>query len=114
MTSEPRRDAVTDPLLTPENSALIVIDFQPNQLQAVTSIDHDVLSRRIVAVARLAKIFGLPIVLSTVMCATHGARQPSPSSRRSSPTRPSSTGPRSTPGRTSSSGGRSRRPAGRS
>jgi hypothetical protein len=27
MTSEPRRDPVTDPLLTPENSALIVIDY---------------------------------------------------------------------------------------
>jgi len=73
MTSEPRRAPVTDPLLTPENSALIVIDFQPNQLQAVASIDQDLLTRNIVSVARLAKTFDLPIVLSTVSVRTTGA-----------------------------------------
>jgi nicotinamidase-related amidase len=57
---------VTDPLLTPQNSALVVIDYQPSQIQAVTSIDHDLLTRNIVSVARLAKAYGLPIVLSTV------------------------------------------------
>jgi len=66
MTSEPMRDPVTDPLLTPQNSALIVIDYQPRQVQAVASIDHDLLSRNIVSVARLAKTYGLPVVLSTV------------------------------------------------
>ena len=66
MTSEPLRDPVTDPLLTPQNSALIVIDYQPSQIQAVSSIDHDLLTRNIVSVARLAKTYGLPIVLSTV------------------------------------------------
>jgi nicotinamidase-related amidase len=60
------RDPVTDPLLTPENSALLVIDYQPSQIQAVTSIDHDLLTRNIVSVARVAKTYGLPIVLSTV------------------------------------------------
>jgi nicotinamidase-related amidase len=60
------RDPATDPLLTPENSALIVIDYQPSQVAAVTSIDHDLLSRNIVSVARLAKTYRLPIVLSTV------------------------------------------------
>jgi nicotinamidase-related amidase len=66
MTSEPMRDPVTDSLLTPQNSALLVIDYQPSQIQAVTSIDHDLLTRNIVSVARLAKTYGLPIVLSTV------------------------------------------------
>jgi nicotinamidase-related amidase len=66
MTSEPMRDPVTDPLLTPQNSALVVIDFQPSQIQAVGSIDHDLLTRNIVSVARIAKTYGLPIVLSTV------------------------------------------------
>jgi nicotinamidase-related amidase len=60
------RDPVTDPLLTPENSALLVIDYQPSQIQAVSSIDHDLLTRNIVSVARVAKTYGLPIVLSTV------------------------------------------------
>lgn len=66
MTSEPMRDQVTDPLLTPENAALLIIDYQPSQMAAVTSMDHDLLSRNVVSVARLGKTFDLPIVLSTV------------------------------------------------
>ena len=66
MTSEAVRDPVTDPLLTPQNSALVVIDYQPSQVQTVASIDHDLLTRNIVSVARLAKTYGLPVVLSTV------------------------------------------------
>ena len=60
------RDPVTDHLLTPQNSALIVIDYQPSQLQTVSSMDHQLLTDNIVSVARLAKTFKLPIVLSTV------------------------------------------------
>jgi nicotinamidase-related amidase len=60
------RDPVTDHLLTPQNSALVVIDYQPSQIQTVTSIDTDLLVRNIVSVARTAKAYGLPIVLSTV------------------------------------------------
>jgi nicotinamidase-related amidase len=66
MTSEPTRDPVADHLLTPHNSALIVIDYQPTQVQAVKSMDRDLLIRNIVSVARTAKAYGLPIVLSTV------------------------------------------------
>jgi nicotinamidase-related amidase len=71
MTSEPVRDPVTDSLLTPQNAALVVIDYQPSQIQAVRSIDHDLLVDNIVSVARLAKTFDLPVVLSTVNVA-HG------------------------------------------
>ena len=66
MTSEPMRDPATDPLLTPQNSSLLVIDYQPRQMAAVTSIDHDLLTPNIVSVARLATTYKLPIVLSTV------------------------------------------------
>ena len=72
MTSEPMRDPLTDPLLTPANSALVVIDYQPTQFQTVTSIDRDLLKRNIVTVARLAKAYGLRIVLSTVNVAANG------------------------------------------
>jgi nicotinamidase-related amidase len=71
MTSEPTRDPVTDPFLTASNSALVVIDYQPSQIQAVHSMDTNLLSRNIVSVARTAKAFDLPIVLSTVNVA-HG------------------------------------------
>ena len=63
---------VTDPLLTPQNASLLVIDYQPSQLAAVTSMDHDLLTRNIVSVARLAKAYDLPIVLSTVNVAANG------------------------------------------
>ncbi len=66
MASEPRRDPVRDRLLTPENAALIIIDYQPSQVQTITSMDRELLVRNIVSVARTAKTFGLPIVLSTV------------------------------------------------
>lgn len=66
MTSEPVRDPTSDPLLTSANSALVVIDYQPSQIQTVHSIDTDLLVRNIVSVARTAKAYGLPIVLSTV------------------------------------------------
>lgn len=72
MTSEPMRDPVSDPLLTAQNSALLVIDYQPSQIQVITSIDHDLLIRNIVSVARLAKTYGLPIVLSTVGVTANG------------------------------------------
>jgi nicotinamidase-related amidase len=65
------RDPVTDHLLTPQNSALVVIDYQPSQVQTVTSIDRQLLTDNIVSVARLAKTFNLPVVLSTINVA-HG------------------------------------------
>jgi nicotinamidase-related amidase len=66
------RDPLTDPLLTPANSALIIIDYQPNQFGAVTSIDTKLLLRNIVTVAKLAKLYELPIVLSTVNVVANG------------------------------------------
>ena len=57
MTSEPIRDPVTDHLLTPQNAALVVIDYQPNQIQVGRSIDHDILVHNIVSVTSLAQTF---------------------------------------------------------
>lgn len=66
MTSETRRDPRTDPLLTPENAALVVIDFQPTQVSDIRSMDPALMARNAVSLAQLAKAFGMPIVLSTV------------------------------------------------
>src|SRR6202163_2761453 len=66
MTSEPIRDPVTDDLLTPQNAALVVIDYQPSQVGSVASIDHELLVDNIVSVARIARTFDLPVVLSTI------------------------------------------------
>src|SRR6201999_576301 len=75
MTSTPIRDQSTDPLLTPQNAALLVIDYQPSQFAGVRSIDHDLLLENIVSTVRLAKAFDLPIVHSTINVAT-GRGQP--------------------------------------
>jgi nicotinamidase-related amidase len=75
MTSEPTRDPSTDHLLTPENSVLVVIDYQPTQVRSVRSMDRQDLVDNIVLVARTAVTFGVPVVLSTVNVAT-GRNQP--------------------------------------
>ena len=75
MTSLPTRDQAEDDLLTPKNCALIVIDYQPIQVASIASMDRRDLVMNIVAVARTAKVYGLPIVLSTVNVQT-GMNQP--------------------------------------
>lgn len=66
MASQPKRDPVTDPLLTPQNAALVLIDYQPPQLNTVRSMDAATLVANIVALAKMAQLYNLPIVLSTV------------------------------------------------
>ncbi len=66
MTSQPVRDPQSDHLLTPANSALVIIDYQPVQVNSIKSMDHDELVMNIVRVAKTARLYELPIVLSTV------------------------------------------------
>jgi nicotinamidase-related amidase len=70
MASLPVRDPIGDHLLTPENAALLVIDYQPSQFSAVHSIDQDLLLQNIVSTVKTAKAFGMPIVHSTINVAT--------------------------------------------
>jgi len=51
-------------MLTPQNAALVIIDFQPVQVTSVASMDRRVLVSNVVAVAKTAKLYGLPVVLS--------------------------------------------------
>src|SRR4051794_28314598 len=66
MGSEPIRNPATDYLLTPQNSALIIIDYQPTQVNSIKSMDHQILVDQIVTVAKAGIAYGLPIILSTV------------------------------------------------
>lgn len=70
MASEPIRDPKTDHLLTPENAALIIIDYQPVQVNSIDSMDRQTLVNNIVGVAKTGVAYGLPIVLSTVNVTT--------------------------------------------
>ncbi len=75
MTSQPIRDPRTDHLLTPRNAALIIIDYQPVQVNSIRSMDRELLVANIVRVARTARTYGLPIIVSTVNVKT-GKNQP--------------------------------------
>src|ERR1700756_3845396 len=66
MASEPMRDPVKDHLLTPKNSAFIIIDYQPVQVNSIASMDRQLLVNNVVGTARIAVTYGLPIIHSTV------------------------------------------------
>jgi nicotinamidase-related amidase len=53
-------------LLTPANSTVIFIDHQPQMAFGVTSIDRQLLLNNTVALAKSAKAFNVPVVLTTV------------------------------------------------
>jgi nicotinamidase-related amidase len=69
------RDPRTDHLLTPQNAALLIIDFQPVQVGSIQSRSKRELVANITALARIGKLYELPIVLSTVNVKT-GRNQP--------------------------------------
>jgi nicotinamidase-related amidase len=76
MASETIRNAQTDHLLTPDNAALIVIDYQPIQVSSIRSMGRDELVFNIVSTAKAAVTFGLPIIHSTVNVATGRNKPP--------------------------------------
>ena len=75
MTSQTIRDPLADHLITPQNAAFVFIDYQPEQLATVRSMDHDLLVKNAVSTVRTVKEFGLPVVHSTVNVAS-GQTQP--------------------------------------
>jgi len=66
MTSQAVRDPLADQLITPQNAVFVFIDYQPEQLAAVRSMDHELLLENAVSTVRTVKAFGLPVVHSTV------------------------------------------------
>jgi nicotinamidase-related amidase len=66
MTTQIARDPKTDHLLTPENAALILIDYQPGLVDGVNSVSREILVNNVVALAKTGVLFRMPIVLSTV------------------------------------------------
>ncbi|UVM29778.1 hydrolase [Pseudomonas sp. B21-021] len=76
MASETLRNAHTDQLLTPENSALIIIDYQPVQVSSIRSMPRDELVFNITSVAKAAVNYDLPIIHSTVNVATGRNKPP--------------------------------------
>ncbi|MBZ5796402.1 hydrolase [Burkholderia contaminans] len=82
MASEPIRDPANDHLLTPQNAAFIVIDYQPVQVNSIASMDRQLLINNIVGASKAAVTYGLPIVHSTVNVKTGLNKPPIPQLRR--------------------------------
>jgi nicotinamidase-related amidase len=53
-------------LLTAENSQLIFIDHQPQMAFGVQSIDRQMLKNNVVALAKSARVFEIPVTITTV------------------------------------------------
>jgi nicotinamidase-related amidase len=66
MSSLKMRDQKTDHLLTPENSAVIIIDYQATQVGSIESTDKYQMVQNTIALVKLAMVFKVPIVISTV------------------------------------------------
>src|ERR1700745_4046010 len=55
-----------DALLTPENCVLLLIDHQPFQLANVNSHDPTMVINNVTGLAKTAKAYGIPAILTTV------------------------------------------------
>src|SRR3989442_13640709 len=53
-------------LLTPDNCAVIFIDHQPQMFFGVANIDRQDLLNNVLVLAKAAKIFHVPVILSAV------------------------------------------------
>src|SRR5437868_10699184 len=57
-------------LLTPDNCVVAMIDLQPQMLFGVCNFDRQMVINNNVALAKATRIFGVPVVLSTVESAS--------------------------------------------
>jgi nicotinamidase-related amidase len=53
-------------LLTPDNCGVVFIDHQPQMFFGVASIDRQALLNNVLLLAKTAKIFGVPVILTAV------------------------------------------------
>src|SRR5258705_11136035 len=61
-----------DALLTPENCVVLLIDHQPSQLANVNSHDPTMVINNVTGLAKVAKAFGVPTILTTIAAARGG------------------------------------------
>jgi len=54
-------------LLTPENSVLLLIDHQPFQFANLNSHEPTMIVNNVIGLAKTAKVFGVPTILTTVV-----------------------------------------------
>src|SRR5580704_5205122 len=62
-----------DALLTPENCVVLLIDHQPSQLANVNSHEPTMVINNVTALAKTAKAYGVPTILTTISAGRGGA-----------------------------------------
>ena len=67
----PHRNGL-DSLLRPEESVLVLIDHQPYQLANLNSHDPQMVVNNVTGLAKAAKVFGVPTILTSVLAARGG------------------------------------------
>ena len=53
-------------LLTPENCGVVFIDHQPQMFFCVGNIDRQALLNNVLMLAKAARIFGVPVILTAI------------------------------------------------
>lgn len=56
-----------DAMLTPDNCVLLLIDHQGAQFSGLHSMDPQLVANNVTALAKTAKVFGVPTILTTVL-----------------------------------------------
>src|SRR5690242_9346905 len=54
-------------LLTPENCTLALIDYQPQPVFHIQSIDRQLLINNVTGLAKTARLFELPTIVTTIL-----------------------------------------------
>src|SRR5579863_3383223 len=78
MSDRTRRDTVSslktglNALLTPEESVLVLIDHQPFQFANLNSHEPTMIINNVIGLAKAAKAYGVPVILTTVVGARGG------------------------------------------
>lgn len=55
-------------LLTPQNCAVVFLDYQPQMMAVVSGPERHELLERLLVLARAAKIFDVPVIFSVIEC----------------------------------------------
>lgn len=75
-------DTISDKLLTPETSLVLILDYQHHVMEGIASADHELLELNARALARAAKAVQAPIILSTIGVKLRGDAPTLPSIRQ--------------------------------
>ena len=75
-------DLLSETLLTPETSLVILLDYQHHVMEGIASTDHELIELNARALARAAKAVQAPVILSTIGVKMRGDQPTLPSIRK--------------------------------